>query len=134
MTNVEGVAISDGADYLSKEVESNLFVQSASRVDEGEKITLINILENQVNLRPVLPDIIDFHDVRMLDEFENGHLPLDSHWNANLAIHLLRHTAIPLAQGSETTVLDQICHSPVNDLDCGELIGDVVTAQTHTSR
>lgn len=49
MAYVEGVAIRDGTDHLSEEVEGDLFIELASRVDKGEKITLIDILENQVS-------------------------------------------------------------------------------------
>lgn len=48
MAHIKRVAVCDGADHLSKEVNGNFLGQATFGVDKGEKIALVNVFEDKV--------------------------------------------------------------------------------------
>lgn len=87
-----------------------------------------------LHLGPILPDVVNLHDVRVLDELQNGDFSFNSHWNAHLALPVILRLAVRIAESSEAAILHQIGHTPVHDFDSGELLSQAVTAEPNTSR
>ena len=48
MAHIKRMAVRDGADHLSKEVNCEFLGQTTSGVDKGEKVALVNVFENKV--------------------------------------------------------------------------------------
>lgn len=51
MADVEGMAICDGTDDLSEEVDGDLLTKSTLGIDECEQVSLVNVLKNEVSER-----------------------------------------------------------------------------------
>lgn len=50
VADVEGMAVGDGADDLSKKVDGDFLTKATLHIDKGEQIALINIFEYQVTI------------------------------------------------------------------------------------
>lgn len=90
-------------------------------------------VEQDGHFGAVFPNVIKLHDVGVLDELEDGHLALNGHGDAHLAIDVVWKAAIPFAQSGQAAILNQVCHATIDNLDGGELIRHAVSTQTDSS-
>lgn len=148
VANVEGMAIVESADDLSKEPNRFFLVEVLVGIDVLEKVALVHILqheiasrrvrilaprripgENNLHFRSVLPDIIDFHDVGVLDQLQKGDLPLDRQRDA-VAVGELGLLAIPLVDVLKAPCLRHLNSMLGEDLDSNIFSRDPVSSKS----
>ena len=125
------MAVAQGGEDLAQ-VAHGLVLREVPGLDEVvEELAALDVLEHEVELAAVLPDVVELDDVGMLDQLHDDDLAFDAEGHLLGPTGILVRQALALHAGP---TLDRRRRRLGDDLDGGRLAGDGVPGLAHPSR
>jgi hypothetical protein len=89
--------------------------------------------QDDAHLVTVFPNVIEFDDVRMVDQFEDSHFTLDCEGHAPYSFNLVRQITVNLVESGKTASLGDVS-SPLGDnLDRNRLFRNTMSGSPDSS-